>query len=139
MCPGSMCPALYHTAIPYLLTFQNGGTFAWLRDPNAVEIQCPNPHAGITLKLTRIQRQPAEILIEVIGHKTACPYGMEKKDPMRWQADRVPFCPRALDSLFPYLNVPIPEKDPDGKVSLKVSCPGYPDRVIFEISKDSAP
>jgi uncharacterized repeat protein (TIGR04076 family) len=66
--------------------------------------------------------------------KEKCMYGDMDPDMMvRETKEEDIFCPRAYDSVFPYINSLLREegKTPTGIV---LSCPSYPDFVIFEIS-----
>ncbi len=52
---GGLCGFLYHHIFPDLQTFQFGGSLPWWKG-DAVELQCPDHHNPITLKLERFKR-----------------------------------------------------------------------------------
>jgi uncharacterized repeat protein (TIGR04076 family) len=137
ICPENICPVLYHSAIPYLLTFLNNGRFAWLRDRNSVIIQCPNSGVSVTMNIKKNSNGKRRIDMEVIETQGPCPFGIKKGDSFKLNERDLKFCPKALDALFPYLNALKVREEictaEDAKQSVKVACPGHPDNVIFEI------
>lgn len=135
--PQGMCLAAFHSAIPYYITLANGGHFGWLKDRNAVVFQCPNPEAAVAMKLSIQKAKDNQLLIEVIKTRGTCPQEMSPFKMFTLSKDNNLFCPKAIDALFPYVNIlNAVEQNPCNKASaaLKVACPGYPDYLIFEIS-----
>ena len=53
--PAGLCGFFYHAIFPELSTFQFGGSLPWWQG-NTIELQCPDPHNLVTLKLERTKR-----------------------------------------------------------------------------------
>ena len=135
--PHNMCLAAFHTAIPYILTLKNGGRFAWLRDRNVVIFQCPNPEVAVVMNLSIHEEKDHQFSIEVIKTRGTCPQKMLPFNMFTLNRNSIPFCPKAMDSLFPYVNMlNAIKQNPCNKSpeALRVVCPGYPNYLIFEIS-----
>ncbi len=129
--PGGLCPFLYHSTLPYLEAVENGASFN-VAERNFIVVQCPNPKAGIAVKIHKKNNQDA--IIEFHGKKSDCPY-YDFKMGDDWQVSKVEkvFCRRAYDSLFPYLNA-LSSQIRTGNTTdnaLTATCPGYPDYVVF--------
>jgi uncharacterized repeat protein (TIGR04076 family) len=50
--PAGLCGFFYHDIFPTLSIFQFGGKMPWWKG-DAIEVQCPDPHNLVTLKLER--------------------------------------------------------------------------------------
>jgi uncharacterized repeat protein (TIGR04076 family) len=50
--PAGLCGFFYHDMFPNLSTLQFGGTMPWWQG-DTIELQCPDSHNLVTLKLTR--------------------------------------------------------------------------------------
>ena len=50
--PAGLCGFFYHDMFPNLSTFQFGGAMPWWQG-DTIEVQCPDSHNLVTLKLTR--------------------------------------------------------------------------------------
>lgn len=138
--PPGVCLAMFHTAIPYYITLANGGRFAWLKDRDAVIFQCPNPEIAVAMNLMVKERNNNELRLDVLETRGTCPQQMLPGKQFGLQKDKLPFCPKALDALFPYINTlnAINQNTGQGKnISLRVACPGYSRYRIFEVSFDS--
>jgi uncharacterized repeat protein (TIGR04076 family) len=53
--PGGLCGFFYHDLFPSLSTFQFGGSLPWWAG-DVIEVQCPDSHNLVTLRLERFQR-----------------------------------------------------------------------------------
>lgn len=53
--PGGLCGYFYHDIFPSLSTFQFGGNFPWWKG-DSIELECPDKHNVVTLKLERFDR-----------------------------------------------------------------------------------
>lgn len=53
--PAGLCGFFYHDIFPTLSTFQFGGSLPWW-DGDVIEVQCPDPHNLVTLRLERFDR-----------------------------------------------------------------------------------
>ena len=53
--PAGLCGWFYHDIFPNLETFQFGGNLPWWQG-DTIELQCPDPHNMVTVKLERIKR-----------------------------------------------------------------------------------
>ncbi len=51
---GGMCLGAWTAIAPYLITLSCGGNFPWEKEEGMVTIRCPDPEAGITLELRRV-------------------------------------------------------------------------------------
>lgn len=137
--PPGFCLAMFHTAIPYYLTLINGGRFGWLRNRNAIIFQCPNPNVAVVANLSAIDNISHKLSFEVTETKSKCPQQMLLGKKFNLQKDRLPFCPKALDALFPYINILNATRlntthEKSKSISATVACPGYPSYRIFELS-----
>ena len=54
--PGGLCGFCYHHIFPSLSTFQFGGNYPWWQG-DTIQLQCPDPHNVVTLKLERSKRE----------------------------------------------------------------------------------
>jgi len=54
--PGGLCGFFYHDIFPNLSTFQFGGSLPWWQG-DSIELQCPDPHNLVTIKLERSKRE----------------------------------------------------------------------------------
>jgi uncharacterized repeat protein (TIGR04076 family) len=54
--PAGLCGWFYHDIFPSLQTFQFGGDLPWW-EGNTIELQCPDAHNLVTLKLERFGRE----------------------------------------------------------------------------------
>lgn len=52
---GGLCGFFYHQIFPDLSTFQFGGSLPWWKG-DIIELQCPDPHNAVTIKLERTKR-----------------------------------------------------------------------------------
>ncbi|MFH1102814.1 MAG: TIGR04076 family protein [Pseudomonadota bacterium] len=50
--PGGLCGFFYHDIFPGLSTFQFGGRMPWWKE-DVIELQCPDHHNAVTLRLER--------------------------------------------------------------------------------------
>ena len=53
--PGGLCGFFYHDIFPSLSTFQFGGNLPWWQG-DCIELECPDKHNLVTLKLERFDR-----------------------------------------------------------------------------------
>lgn len=53
--PGGLCGFFFHDIFPNLSVMQFGGAFPW-GDPNVLEMECPDRHNVLTIRLERIKR-----------------------------------------------------------------------------------
>lgn len=53
--PGGLCGFFYHDIFPSLSTFQFGGSMPWWQG-DVIEVECPDPHNRVTLRLARFDR-----------------------------------------------------------------------------------
>jgi len=53
--PARLCGFFYHDIFPTLSTFQFGGKMPWWKG-DVIEVQCPDPHNLVTLKLERSEQ-----------------------------------------------------------------------------------
>lgn len=123
--PQNMCAYAFHAAYPYYLTLTNGGWFSWVRPKDGVIVQCPNPEGALEMKIFLCDSKKA-VRVEVIRARGNCPRGHKKGDTFLLGPDTFKFCPKALDTFIPYLNLlakgkQLPWTDKDGKAILK--CP----------------
>lgn len=54
--PAGLCGFFYHDLFPTLSTFQFGGSYPWWKG-DTIEVQCPDPHNRVTLRLERFDRE----------------------------------------------------------------------------------
>lgn len=54
--PGGLCGFFYHDIFPSLSTFQFGGSLPWWQG-DSIELQCPDVHNAVTMKLERSKRE----------------------------------------------------------------------------------
>jgi len=54
--PGGLCGFFYHDLFPALTTFQFGGSLPWW-EGDTIDVQCPDSHNLVTLKLERSKRK----------------------------------------------------------------------------------
>jgi uncharacterized repeat protein (TIGR04076 family) len=54
--PGGLCGFFYHDLFPALSTFQFGGSLPWW-EGDTIDVQCPDSHNLVTLKLERSKRK----------------------------------------------------------------------------------
>jgi len=52
---GGLCGFFYHDIFPNLSVMQFGGKCLW-RDPDVLEIECPDRHSLLTIRLERAKR-----------------------------------------------------------------------------------
>lgn len=130
--PQKLCPFLYHTTIPYIEATKNSSTLSGSMD-NSIIAQCPNPTAGIALKISSKDRDTA--LLEYEQKTGPCPH-YDFSPGVKWELtnETTPFCPRAYDSLFPYLNAASTSRKMgilNDEPGFRVTCPNYPGYVVF--------
>ena len=53
--PGGLCGFFYHAIFPDLQMFQFGGALPWWKG-DTIEVQCPDHHNLVTLKLEKSER-----------------------------------------------------------------------------------
>jgi uncharacterized repeat protein (TIGR04076 family) len=53
--PAGLCGFFYHKIFPNLQTFQFGGSMPWWQG-DTIEMQCPDAHNLVTIKLERFKR-----------------------------------------------------------------------------------
>jgi uncharacterized repeat protein (TIGR04076 family) len=53
--PAGFCGFFYHHIFPSLQTFQFGGSLPWWQG-DTIQLQCPDSHNLVTIKLERIKR-----------------------------------------------------------------------------------
>lgn len=53
--PGGLCGFFFHAIFPDLMTFQFGGNLPWW-EGDTIQVQCPDLHNLVTLKLERSKR-----------------------------------------------------------------------------------
>jgi len=54
--PGGLCGFFYHDIFPSLSIFQFGGCLPWWKG-DTIELQCPDPHNLVKMKLERSRRE----------------------------------------------------------------------------------
>ncbi len=54
--PGGLCGFFYHDIFPSLSTFQFGGNMPWWQG-DVIELECPDPHNRVSLRLERFDRK----------------------------------------------------------------------------------
>jgi uncharacterized repeat protein (TIGR04076 family) len=54
--PAGLCGFFYHQIFPSLVTFQFGGSMPWWQG-DTIQVQCPDSHNLVTLKLERSKRE----------------------------------------------------------------------------------
>jgi uncharacterized repeat protein (TIGR04076 family) len=52
---GGLCGSFYHNIFPSLQTFQFGGSLPWWQG-DTIQLQCPDSHNLVTIKLERFKR-----------------------------------------------------------------------------------
>ncbi len=52
---GGLCGYLYHSAFPYILMLQFGGTFPW-GERDVIELDCPDKGNVVCIRLRRIKQ-----------------------------------------------------------------------------------
>jgi uncharacterized repeat protein (TIGR04076 family) len=69
MLPEGICPCLFNIAIPYILTFAQGGHFKWSKDINSVHVQCPDAEARVNFEVRKEEGNAVSIHIhQAQGH-----------------------------------------------------------------------
>lgn len=53
MTPGHMCGLAFNAIYPVALALQYGATFPWQRDPDVIELSCPDAEVNNVFELTR--------------------------------------------------------------------------------------
>lgn len=132
MLPKHICPLLLYALIPYYETFHAGGSFPWMKDPDAVIVQCPSPDGGVVVEIKRRRiKGKIEIYGVIDAVKGNCFYGCKEGARIELES----FCSRGLclnafRLLYPHLQglALIRDKRP----SMKIQC-NYENGSIFEI------
>ncbi|MGE4650848.1 MAG: TIGR04076 family protein [Myxococcota bacterium] len=130
--PEKLCPFLYHTTIPSIEAAKNNSILGGSSD-NSIITQCPNPNVGVALKVS--SKDEDTVLLKYEQKTGPCPH--YQFDPgVKWElSDKTtPFCPRAYDALFPYLNAASTNKKlgiSTNEPGFRVTCPNYPGYVVF--------
>lgn len=117
--PYSVCPALLHTAYAYFYTFFRGGKFAWLKDRNLVDFQCPRPESGVVAALYKKQ---TKIILELLSSGQCIRETKGRKIELLMIHGN--FCYKAFDAIFPYLNRVASESITGTDFQINASCPG---------------
>jgi len=52
---GGLCGFFYHDIFPSIITLQFGGTFPWSKNPDVVELECPDRYNVVKIELKRIR------------------------------------------------------------------------------------
>lgn len=55
--PEGICLGAWNAIAPYLITLSCGGNFPWEKEDGVATIRCPDPKAGITLELRRVEEK----------------------------------------------------------------------------------
>ena len=133
LAPEGLCPFLYHMALPYIEAANNNAVFNNTPNNNILS-QCPNPEAAIDVLISCANNEEVEIAYD--KKKSECPY-YDFKSGVQWKitAKDTPFCPRAYDSLFPYLIAASTRKrlEPSYEECFTITCPAYPGYVVFSV------
>lgn len=135
--PRGLCPFLYHTTLPYIEALENGALFR-IRKRNFITVQCPNPKVGVVVNIIKKNHQGVQIGISnTRTKKLNCPY-FNLEPGNKWFFDRkpMPFCRKAFDSIFPYLNALSSQiRGVLRNEYTSVTCPSYPNFVTFQLIK----
>jgi len=51
-----LCGFFYHDIFPTIQTLQFGGTIPWIKDPDIVKFECPDPINMVKMELKRIRK-----------------------------------------------------------------------------------
>ena len=100
--PAGLCPTLMNVAIPYIITFQNGGYFKWRKDIHTVEAQCPNSESCVAFEIRRDPSgaKPLSLVIKQVRGK--CPKAHREGEIFHFDFSKL-ICPHLFSRLFPYL------------------------------------
>ena len=119
-------------ALPYIDAAKNDAIFN-LPPDNSILSQCPNPEAAIDIKI--FCREDKKIALQYVQKKSPCPL-YDFKPGVQWELDgtNIPFCPRAYDSLFPYLWAASTRRKAGEsyKEGFTATCPAYPGYIVFK-------
>jgi uncharacterized repeat protein (TIGR04076 family) len=136
--PKGLCLFAFHTIYPYYLTLSNKGWFSWVKKDGTVIAQCPNPDGSVEFGIGRkkIDGKPT-VYSEVIRTRGNCPKGLKKDDIFSFAEKNFKFCPRAIASMLPYINLISNNDKPkweskDGTAF--IVCPSVNAEVVFKIT-----
>ncbi|MGD9015459.1 MAG: hypothetical protein PVI33_05510 [Candidatus Omnitrophota bacterium] len=105
MLPGDVCPFLLYLMIPYYETLHAGGSFPWMRDLDAVIVQCPSSVGVVAIEVRRRWiKDKVEVYGVINAVKGKCLWGYQngkqiELEPLRSQN----LCLQAYRLLFPHL------------------------------------
>ena len=125
--PEKFCPLAFHTIYPYVMAFKQGARLGWLKDRLSVEASCPNPQCAVVMRLIKRASKHNICDIEIIGLKSACPYGMNSGNIFLDVRQPQHACWRAFDAIMPYINeLANPAETNQGPSTsvLSATCPG---------------
>lgn len=99
---GGICPFIFNIAIPYVITFQNGGYFKWSKNLDTVEAQCPIAMGGVEFEIKNelIDRGRISLLIKRI--RGYCPNGHKEGQIYHLDFSKI-ICIHIFARIFPYL------------------------------------
>ncbi|MBL7071559.1 MAG: hypothetical protein ISS26_05265 [Candidatus Omnitrophica bacterium] len=127
--PNGLCPLLYHTLIPYIVTLLDGGWFGWIEKkkdtnyrkkidpkdfnkssvdrlyPNEVLVQCPNINASIIVGVGPYinSRGEREVLLRILNKKGECPNNLEIGNEIILNKNDFKISPTEYNAGFPSL------------------------------------
>ena len=100
--PRGLCPTLFNVALPYIITFSQGGYFKWRKDIHTVEVQCPDPEGRVSFEVRRNPSGAKDMTLTIKGTQGRCPRGHEERQTFALDAQRL-ICPYLFTRLFPHL------------------------------------
>ncbi|MBU0761927.1 MAG: hypothetical protein KKD39_02785 [Candidatus Altiarchaeota archaeon] len=91
-----LCPALFHTVLPYIFSFQNGSWFSWEQDKDSVTAMCPMGYVGVEVR----RKGKNQAVVRVTESGLGCPrhkLGQEYATKVTSKTILL------FDQIFPYL------------------------------------
>ncbi len=78
--PQGICPFLLHSCLPYIFTFESGGSFPWMeleKDRFSVRVQCPNSRGGVECL---VYKREDGVFVRITAVRGECLFGHKRGD-----------------------------------------------------------
>ena len=100
-----VCPLIFHSVYPYMVTLASGGWFNWVNYDEHVIVNCPSPEGIAMYVKAPSGDKPNLIEVEVMKDSQACFKGYKIKDKLTFnfnEENKVNF--KLLDNLISFVS-----------------------------------
>lgn len=100
--PENLCPFVFNIAIPYIVTYLQGGYFKWRKNINDVGVQCPNPEGGVEFEVKREPENNKKIFLTIKKVRGCCSYSHNEGQVYAFDFDQN-ICIHLFVRAFPFI------------------------------------